>query len=289
MKPFCLLLFSDVNSRYQNAPSHVQNSSNEMTSPTNGRRLSRKQLRKTITNMVVEIETVMSSINIVLGEVRDLVHQIDTITEKLEGKHENRLKATDPYLHLDANRNVCEFKQGQYLHESVPGKDIYKRHHQSHVAGISEFDMIAWDFTYNDKYPLWIQSDTWKTTSISELSVVSTGSNSDVNSDTDETSWVNVSNLALFGNEEQQRLLDNQVQRLCKCCVNKSDSNCVADDIYCGVYETIMEEMLEEPKEILWYKTDDSFNTSTDFDSRTTVSISDENFINFNKSSTKVT
>jgi len=249
-----------------------------MTTPiANERKLSRRQLQKTISAMVVDIEIMVGNINSVLVEVRDLVQQIDTITEKMEDKYEKGVKTKDVKLHLDKNRNVCDVTQ------DIPTFEL-ENNKNRHNSDNEVFSDIILNFTYNDKYPLWIQSHNWTTkTSVSELSEISSGSDySDIGSHSDDVSWKNVSNIDLM-DFDCGRNADEVVRRLSKCCVNKSESKSDIEDVYCGVYEAIMEEMLEYSGDVTW-SDQDIMTSSSEYDCRTYVSISDENFISYKRS-----
>lgn len=252
-----------------------------MTTPRHDRKLSRRQLRNTISAMVLDIETVMSNINIVLGEVRDLVQQIDTITEKLELNYENKVKNKELLLHLDKNSNVCDVMRS----DKLVGRSE-NRARCSRLGAIEDITCIL-GYTYNDKYPKWIQSDNWKTqSSVSEISEISSGSESDVSSIMDDSSWRSVSSRDILDFDcGRQAYSEAQIQRLSKCCVDKSENKSAIEDAYCGVYESIMEEMLEYSGEVI-LSDRDIWDSSSVYGGRTSVSISDENFICYNKSQT---
>lgn len=262
--------------------------------PRSSQKPSRRQLQKTISNMVVYIETVMNDINTVLGEVKDLMKQIDIVTDKIEAKYEKADKHNKNHT-LDKNGNACG------IQPAAPPQDdrmlIDMQQNSESFADEEVFGKIIFNFTYNDKYPLWIQCDSSKVkTSISDISIVSTGSVSDVYNEADDIglSCKSVSYVANLNRNNQCNHVDGaHVERFSKCCVNKDPKHLDDDDRYCGVYETIMEEILEDSGEVIMWRDNDSsedcWEISSDLDCKTSVSISDEHFISYKNKLTVLT
>lgn len=216
----------------------------------------RRHMREKIADMVLNIEAVILNINNVLGEVTVLVNEIDSITERLE-KHYGS-KAERRECKLDANRNRCDVSEAgrtqpqSKLTTPSPYMD-YTFLDLSNECATCVNNVHS--FTFNEKYPLWIQNDTWKFEhSISEISEVSTGSDSNncTQYGSDDKSWRSISNIGR-NNENiymcavtlntKSKFDVEDVVKFSKCC--KSSHHDLSDD-YCGVYEQIMEQQLED-------------------------------------------
>lgn len=215
----------------------------------------RRHIRQQINEMVHNIEAVMVNINSVLGEVTVLVKEIDTITERLESHYETKLKKRE--VLLDANRNHCEvldtpgFSNRSKLTTPSPYMD-YTYLNLANDCDTCQENVHS--FTFNEKYPLWIQYTTWKHDhSESEVSEVSSGSDSNnlASGESYDKSWKSVSNLGkradcvhkkYYQANSKSKFEEEDVVKFTKCC---SNSHTDLSDKYCGVYEQIMEQQLE--------------------------------------------
>ncbi|XP_045156502.2 uncharacterized protein LOC123522993 [Mercenaria mercenaria] len=217
---------------------------------------SRRHLHKKINEMVHNIEAVMVNINSVIGEVNVLVKEIDHITERLETHYENKIKKQE--ILLDANRNHCEVL-------NTPGvSNPSKLNTPSPYMDYTYLDLAndcdtchenVHSFTFNEKYPLWIQHNSWKAEhSMSEISEVSSGSDSNnlASGDSDDKSWQSVSNIGRRNecvhkyqhlDKSAGKFLQEDVVKFSKCCRNSHND---LSEKYCGVYEQIMEQQLED-------------------------------------------
>ena len=268
------------------------------------RRNENVKLRQTITDMMTNIENVMSNIHIVLGDMGVLVKQIDSITSRLESKYEQKRSKSN--ILLDANKNQYEIVEtpGFSNQSKLPSPFI----DYTYLDLADDCEMCGQNvqnLKFNEKYPLWIQCDTWKTgntgNSPSDLSIVSAGSdNSDAlhsGSDGCSQSWKSISNFGPYSYSKEVNNFRRErnssdfqaklLRRYSECCKTGS----VQNDAYCGVYEEIMEAHLDDIGPVLQDDTGfdihDSFSddlTSGDsIDSRTSFSMSDEHIIHFNK------
>lgn len=265
-------------------------------------------MRTNIEEVIRTIEAMMSNIHVTLGDLALLVNQIDSITEKLERKYEQKCKDEHSKICLDANRNHCEY-------QSSPG-DASKRTLPSPYLDYTYLELTnPCDNTYAsaienirfcEKYPLWIQNDTWRTdNTVSDASVVSSGSCTDnlqqSGSDGCIESWKDVLKYKSDGNQRSQHYVrytdrktktaDETTINLSKCCKTGSNINDV--DSYCGVYEQVMEQQLEHV-EAVWDQCDDNSGLGDSFSEGSTrdnlseqsncsLSMSDEHVIQFNK------
>ncbi|XP_060591889.1 uncharacterized protein LOC132746687 [Ruditapes philippinarum] len=215
----------------------------------------RRHLRQQINEMVHNIEAVMVNINSVLGEVTVLVKEIDSITERLETHYENKIKKRE--VVLDANRNHCDvldtpgFSNQSKLTTPSPYLDY------TYLDLANDCDTChenVHSFTFNEKYPLWIQYNTWKhDNSISDVSEVSAGSDSNnlASGESYDKSWKSVSNLGrktecvhknYYPAKSKSKFEEEDIAKFTKCC---SNSHTDLSEKYCGVYEQIMEQQLE--------------------------------------------
>ena len=146
-------------------------------------------------------------------------------------------------------------------------------------------------FTYNEKYPLWIQYDTWRTgNTTSDISLVSGGSDvKDTTSESNNNSLKSAGNVADSLKNKTTRnfrqLVQNEerLKRFDTCC----NGEVFTDDQYCGVYEQIMEDLLEFECLSLSstrQKHKESFNNSEagDSSSNISLSLSDEHVFRYN-------
>ncbi|KAL4236276.1 hypothetical protein ACF0H5_004663 [Mactra antiquata] len=225
----------------------------------------RRHLRQYITDMVLNIEKVMLNIHTVLGEVNVLVEQIDNIAERMEtrcGERQIKTTLTKSNVILDANQNACDVIETPALSNTSkltfpsPYMD-YTYLELTNECNTCNDNMNGYRFRYNEKYPLWIQCDTWKTDhSASEISEVSSGSDSNSyyyenNNDTYDKSWNTTSDAGRNSNsydrgKRKSRKYQNDefdIVNFSKCCNNSHND---VNENYCGVYEQIMELQLED-------------------------------------------
>lgn len=216
----------------------------------------RRHLREKITDMVHNIEAVMVNINSVLGEVTLLVKEIDTITERLETHYENKLKKRE--ILLDANRNHCDMLGTPGVSSQSKATIPSPYMDYTYLELTNDCDTChenVHSFTYNEKYPLWIQYGTWKAgNSVSEISEVSSGSDSSnmAHIESDDKSWKSISNVGRnkeyvnrnnILNKGKCKFEEEDMVKFTKCC-NSSHND--LNEKYCGVYEQIMEQKLED-------------------------------------------
>lgn len=220
----------------------------------------RRHIRHKITDMVHNIEAVIVNINSVLGEVTLLIGQIDNIAERMQSRLENKVNNGD--VVLDANRNYCDnintpaaVSSQSKLTIPSPYMD-YSYLELTNECGACNGNYVH-TFTYNEKYPLWMQCGSWNTTnSVSEISEVSAGSDSSnfIHNESDDKSWKSVSNVGRKNEYvSKSRLLNKSkckfedVENYIKCCTNAHND---LGEKYCGVYEQIMEQQLEQLEEL---------------------------------------
>ncbi|KAH3841709.1 hypothetical protein DPMN_115182 [Dreissena polymorpha] len=214
----------------------------------------RKLHKDNLSSVICNMEAIVMNINSVIAEVVDLVDEIDTIVQKVESIY--KAKSTSTEICLDNNRNLCDV----FKHPVITS--------QSNFSPYSPFlDYTFLELTndcnvcvgnmyqYNEKYPLWIQNDTWKTSdlSVSEISEVSPGSSARSNSsryvDTLSSNRRKQGHAGAVshypGTAEKENI--NQIRN---CCVLREDnSELTSYNSYCGVYEHIMERQLED---LIW-------------------------------------
>lgn len=218
----------------------------------------RRHLRQYITDMVNNIEEVMVNINTVLGEVNVLVQQIDSITERMENKYGDGKTFAKGNVILDANQNACDVIETPGL--SNISKNTFPSPYMDYTylelandCNTCNDNLNSYSFRYNEKYPLWIQCETWKTDhSVSDMSEVSSGSDSNslVHNDGYGKSWISVSNVGKttdssdrFKRKSRKSKNGEDDINVSKCCHNSHDD---LNEKYCGVYEHIMEQQLED-------------------------------------------
>lgn len=216
----------------------------------------RRHIRQKITDMVHNIEAVIVNINNVLGEVTLLVGQIDNIAERMQSRLESKVNTGG------VNRNYCDNVNTPAAVSSQSKLTILSPYMDySYLELTSDRgacnDNYVHSFTYNEKYPLWMQCGSWKTSnSVSDISEVTAGSDSSnlIHNESDDNSWKSVS-IVGRKNEDviKSRLLNKSkckfedVDNYIKCCSNAHNH---LGEKYCGVYELIMEEQLEQPEEL---------------------------------------
>ena len=310
---------------------------------------SKRKLRRSIKAVIGNIETVMTGIHDLLGEMGLLVQQIDRTAERIENKFRNKLKEKE--LVSDSNQsksqkpNTLPLKSSKrtspclvmdYTHskESIhspfgetsnskqtlasPFMDYTSNSKQTLSSPFMDFtsnskqtlpspfmdytylelvnsceicDKHVGKFTYNEKYPLWIQYDTWRTgNTTSDISLVSGGSDvKDTTSESNNNSWKSAGNVADSLKNKTTRnfrqLVQNEegLKRFDTCC----NGEVFTDDQYCGVYELIMEDLLEFECLSLSstrQKHKESFNNSEagDSSSNISLSLSDEHVFRYN-------
>ncbi|WAR18917.1 hypothetical protein MAR_000755 [Mya arenaria] len=237
---------------------HSGHGVNEMSKTKNKKSVRSLKLRATINNVIRSIESVMTNTNIVMGEVENLVKDIDKISARLEARFgQGALNESD--VRYDSNRNVCEpaGPSGwpgwpEAASNSVlpsPNMD-YTFLDLSQECTDCGMDNIR-NISYTAKYPLWIQCDSWRApTSVSELSEVSEVSTC-FSSCSDRASQHSLNNLnnaqSVYQQHQEKRQTNENMQKIRQCCV----VTCINPELttggnYCGLYEDIMEAKLED-------------------------------------------
>lgn len=268
--------------------------SGHASAPNNG------QCRQLIVDVIQSIENVMLNIRVVLNEVGGLVQEIDSIAGKLEQQCEIRVRKGE-YV-LDANRNRSDVARTPGVSSQSPYIDYTYLELGEDCNDCAEHYP---SFFYNEKYPLWMQMNTWKTMrSVSEMSEVSAGSDSNkvmqYGSDNSSNSWKSISHICnssrhfpcniskLMCSHQSKHDTDvNDLSQYNKCCKPHSDFK----RPYCGVYEQMMEDRLEEvvPEWNLFSNNGDLTNDdyfSDDYsESKNSVSLSDEHVVRYYKPS----
>lgn len=215
----------------------------------------------------------MRNMNDVLDEVGTLIQQIDVVTERIESRCEPPVNHVD--VALDNNRNLCGVTvtpaptHGSRNPLPSPYLD-YTFLNLSNECNTC-VDNIG-SLTYNVNYPLWIQHDSWTTkTSISEISEVSTGTASFSNPD--DTSLQSLSNAKnVYRQMQEKKQLCENNNKIRECCVVSSKDFELNSGTYCGVYEHMMEEKLED---LVWNETGSDDSDSEDFSEMSESSKSD--------------
>ena len=252
-------------------------------------RVSGNDLRKSIQDTINTIELIMTGIHDVLGEMGALVKQIDRTTEKLENKLSKRLKRKE--VRLDANQNQCDASNRAILPSNSKQTTPSPFMDFTYLELMNNCDVCDNEiskFTYNEKYPLWIQYDTWRTgNTTSDISFVSSGSDVvNTGSESNNNSWRSVEEY-LQGHSRNKSSTNKDDDNICIkridiCCNNVNDLS----GKYCGVYEQLMEEQLES--EYFSYEGSrsdiDKINVDFwDFKSFSTMSLSDELIVHYSR------
>ena len=247
-------------------------------------------LRKSILDTITTIESVVVKIHEVLGEMGSLVKEIDHTTEKLESKLNERVKRKD--LRLDTNQNPCTSRN------TIVPKSSSKQTTPSPYMDFTYLELLnncdvcdneLSKFTYNEKYPLWIQYDTWRTgNTTSDVSLVSSGSDGiHTGSESNNNSWRSASHVGEYLQNNANHTVSvnqtaNTMTRVDTCCNNNNDLN----GKYCGVYEQLMEEQLESEHFSFEGSRSDTDKRNTDFwdyKSVSTLSFSDELIVHYSR------
>ena len=279
----------------------------------------RTKLRRSLQDVICSVEIIMTGIHGLLGEMGTLVQQIDRTAERIEVKARNRLNQKD--VVLDANQNRCEKTNTPPLNsskrtpprlamdytnskETVPSPFMDNTHSKQTLpspfmdytylelmSNCEICDNHMGRFTYNEKYPLWIQYDTWRTgNTTSDISLVSGGSDvTNTRSESNNNSWKSAriieDNLKNNKISKFRQNIENgdKVERFDICCNGENSP----DGHYCGVYEQIMEDLLES--ECLSCNTsrhenDECFDNldTSEAKSNYSLSLSDEHVLRYN-------
>ena len=238
---------------------------------------SKSKLRQSLQDVICSAEIIMTGIHDLLGEMGTLVQQIDRTAEKIEIKVRNRLNTKE--VVLDANQNRCEktnmlplnnskrmppclVMDYTYSKESVPSPFMDNTHSKQTLpspfldytylelmSNCEVCDIRMGGFTYKERYPLWIQYDTWRTgNTTSDISLVSGRSDiTKTRSESNNNSWKSAGNIEDYlknnkSSEFRQNIEKGDGMVRFDICCNGENS---ADGHYCGVYEQIMEDLLE--------------------------------------------
>lgn len=264
-----------------------------------------QNLKRSIQEIIYSVEIVMTGIHDLIGEMGTLIQQIDITAERIENKLQRRLKQKE--IILDANQNQCDTSElllpPSNSNISLPSPFIENGNSKqtlpspfldyTYLELMSDCDVCVnklSTFTYNEKYPLWIQYDTWRTgNSPSDVSFVSSGSDAiNTKSESNNNSWKSAGHpadshhnkIVKFKTDEES---DEKPKRFDTCC-NTEDNQ---SGIYCGVYEQLMEERLESEyfyHDAIRHEDRDVTFDSSDIKSNCSLSLSDEQVVHFNKS-----
>lgn len=270
---------------------------------------SQRKLRRSIKAVIGNIETVMIGLHDLLGEMDLLVQQIDRTAERIENKFRNKLKekemlsgsdqskcqktntlpmkslkGTSPYLVMDYTHSKdslhLPLREISISKQTLPSPFLDYTYLEL-VNSCETCDKHIGQFTYNEKYPLWIQYDTWRTgNTTSDISLVSDGSDvKETTSGSNNNSWKSAGNVAIRSKNNStshsRQFVQNEerLKRFVSCC----NGEAIPDDQYCGVYEQIMEDLLELECLSLSsskHKRIESFNKSEVMDSSSNISLS---------------
>lgn len=255
-------------------------------------KVSSKTLRRSIQDIICNVEIVMTGIQDLLGEMGRLVQQIDHTTEKLESKFGHRLK--EQATPGDTSQSHCD--TGNLMLPPSSAKQMLPSPFMDFtyldlMSNCEVCNLEVGKFSYNDKYPLWIQYDTWHTgNTTSDMSIVS--ADSDITKSAKESnnnSWKSsplLEDCLHIENDHIVRTKQKNGDNLTKfgfCCNGETEFS----SSYCGVYEQMMEELLES--EYLYCEAPKLEDRDSNFDnseikSNYSLSLSDEHIVHYNRS-----
>ena len=267
---------------------------------------SKRKLRRSIKVVIGNIEAIMTDIHYLLEMMGLLVQQIDRTAERIESKYKRGRTVSDscqskcqkpsilPLKSLtresaclvmdntySRERIYSPFKEDSNSKQKIPTPSMDYTYLEL-MNGYEICDEHCGHFTYNANYPLWMQFDSWRpgyTTCTSDSSFVSGGSDGKTTTcKSNHSGWSSPQSAAnkLKNNYRQIARSENGI-RFDACCKCEE----IQLDQYCGVYEQIMDELLENECLSLSSSGHKYTENKRDTNSSVCLSLSDENVFRY--------